>query len=129
MAHEQALAAGPNVEIINFKSNDQQRNNNSNHVPINLTTLQNLPLQNLTIKDQHLLKPPVVMDASRFYVCCVKTFSNFIVSQLRRLVGELQTVVQISIYIIQPQRIQMCYQITISNRCKARKVLVPIRMS
>lgn len=65
VAHEQALAASPNVEMINFKSNDQQRNSNNNHVPINLTTLQNLPLQNLTIKDQHLLKPPVVMDASK----------------------------------------------------------------
>lgn len=107
MAHEQALAAGPNAEIINFKSNDQQRNSNNNHVPINLTTLQNLPLQNLTIKDQHLLKPPGVMDASKVELFLKYSFYNTISFQHHHLVDELQTVVQISISIIQPQRIRM----------------------
>lgn len=80
VAHEQALAAGPNAEIINFKSNDQQRNSNNNHVPINLTTLQNLPMQNLTIKDQHLLKPPGVMDASKIETFSKDTFYRILLS-------------------------------------------------
>ncbi|XP_055601667.1 uncharacterized protein LOC129750686 isoform X3 [Uranotaenia lowii] len=60
VAHEQALA-NPNAPI-NFKVGpaDQQTQN----VPINIPMLQNQPVHNLTIKDQHLLKPPTVMGAT-----------------------------------------------------------------
>lgn len=34
------------------------------NIPVNLPMLQNQPLHNFTIKDQHLLKPPTVMGAS-----------------------------------------------------------------
>lgn len=61
VAHEQALA-NPNVPI-NFKFGNEVGTN----LPINLPMLQNQPLHNFTIKDQHLLKPPTVMGASKFY--------------------------------------------------------------
>lgn len=60
VAHEQALA-NPNVPI-NFKFGNEVGTN----LPINLPMLQNQPLHNFTIKDQHLLKPPTVMGASKF---------------------------------------------------------------
>ncbi|XP_016957241.1 uncharacterized protein LOC108029485 isoform X3 [Drosophila biarmipes] len=62
VAHEQALA-NPYVPPIDFKCPPQSSNP---YYPVNLPMLQNQPLQNLTIKDQHLLKPPVVMGASSF---------------------------------------------------------------
>lgn len=58
--HEQALAhpaAGP----INFKFGPDH----GPHLPINLPMLQNQPLHNFTIKNQHLLKPPTAMEASK----------------------------------------------------------------
>lgn len=58
VAHEQALG-NPTV-AINFKEDE----NSGPHLPINLHMLQNQPLHNLTIKDQHLLKPPMVMGAT-----------------------------------------------------------------
>ncbi|XP_055374022.1 uncharacterized protein LOC129607224 isoform X2 [Condylostylus longicornis] len=62
VAHEQALA-NPNVPI-NFKYDDKE----TQHLPItNLPMLQNQPLQNLTFKDQHLLKPPTVMGATNAF--------------------------------------------------------------
>ncbi|XP_037712862.1 uncharacterized protein LOC119549151 isoform X3 [Drosophila subpulchrella] len=62
VAHEQALA-NPHVPPIDFKCPPQS---SDPYYPVNLPMLQNQPLQNLTIKDQHLLKPPVVMGASSF---------------------------------------------------------------
>uniref|UniRef100_A0A8D8CW71 non-specific serine/threonine protein kinase n=1 Tax=Culex pipiens TaxID=7175 RepID=A0A8D8CW71_CULPI len=62
VAHEQALA-NPNAPI-NFKTTEQQPP--TQNVPINIPMLQNQPIHNLTIKDQHLLKPPMVMGASAF---------------------------------------------------------------
>ncbi|KAH8407497.1 hypothetical protein KR222_003645, partial [Zaprionus bogoriensis] len=62
VAHEQALA-NPNVPPIDFSSDAAQA---TPYYPMNLPMLQNQPLHNLTIKDQHLLKPPVVMGASSF---------------------------------------------------------------
>ncbi|KAI8127059.1 hypothetical protein CVS40_2592 [Lucilia cuprina] len=64
VAHEQALQ-DPNVVPLDFKN--EPRNNQQhagNHPPINLPMLQNQPLHYLTIKDQHLLKPPLVMGAT-----------------------------------------------------------------
>ena len=58
VAHEQSLA-NPAVPI-NFKFGPE----NGPHLPINLPMLQNQPLHNFTIKNQHLLKPPTVMEAS-----------------------------------------------------------------
>ena len=59
--HEQALANPAHVPI-NFKFGPE----NGPHLPINLPMLQNQPLHNFTIKNQHLLKPPTVMEASKF---------------------------------------------------------------
>jgi len=38
------------------------------NLPQNLPLVQNEPLQNFTFKDQHLLKPPTVMGASKFMI-------------------------------------------------------------
>ncbi|XP_052841948.1 uncharacterized protein LOC128256000 isoform X3 [Drosophila gunungcola] len=67
VAHEQALA-NPHVPPIDFKCPPQCSDPTQPvpYYPVNLPMLQNQPLQNLTIKDQHLLKPPVVMGASSF---------------------------------------------------------------
>ncbi|XP_017492070.1 PREDICTED: uncharacterized protein LOC108380158 isoform X2 [Rhagoletis zephyria] len=65
VAHEQALA-NPNVPPINFKCTPENKDETGAYLPMNLPMLQNQPLHNLTIKDQHLLKPPVVMGASSF---------------------------------------------------------------
>lgn len=66
VAHEQALA-NPNVAPINFKCfNPENKDDTDPYFPMNLPMLQNQPLHNLTIKDQHLLKPPMVMGASSF---------------------------------------------------------------
>lgn len=58
VAHEQALG---NPVAVNFKFGVDVGTN----LPINLPKLQNQPLHNFTIKDQHLLKPPTVMGASK----------------------------------------------------------------
>jgi len=63
VAHEQALA-NPHVPPIDFRCPPQS---SDPYYPVNLPMLQNQPLQNLTIKDQHLLKPPVVMGASKYW--------------------------------------------------------------
>ncbi|KAH8336814.1 hypothetical protein KR059_004259 [Drosophila kikkawai] len=69
VAHEQALA-NPHVQPIDFKCppqcSDPAQPTTVPYYPMNLPMLQNQPLHNLTIKDQHLLKPPVVMGASSF---------------------------------------------------------------
>ncbi|XP_020801352.1 serine/threonine-protein kinase SIK3 isoform X2 [Drosophila serrata] len=69
VAHEQALA-NPHVPPIDFKCppqcSDPAQPTTVPYYPMNLPMLQNQPLHNLTIKDQHLLKPPVVMGASSF---------------------------------------------------------------
>lgn len=67
VAHEQALA-NPNVPPIDFKCPPQCSDPTQPvpYYPVNLPMLQNQPLHNLTIKDQHLLKPPVVMGASEY---------------------------------------------------------------
>lgn len=38
------------------------------NLPLNLPLVQHQPPQNFQIKDQHLLKPPPVMGASKFYL-------------------------------------------------------------
>lgn len=66
VAHEQALA-NPQMPPIDFKCAPQcnEAGQATLYYPTNLPMLQNQPLHNLTIKDQHLLKPPVVMGASK----------------------------------------------------------------
>lgn len=59
--HEQALA-NPATSPINFKFGPD----NGPHLPTNLPMLQNQPLHNFTMKNQHLLKPPTVMEASKY---------------------------------------------------------------
>lgn len=58
--HEQALA-NPSAAPINFKFGTD----NGPRLPINLPMMQNQPLHNFTIKNQHLLKLPTVMEASK----------------------------------------------------------------
>lgn len=67
--HEQAL--GPANMAINFKLDGTAMG--ANQIPLNLPMLQNQPLHTFTIKDQHLLKPPVVMNASKI----INNFFNF----------------------------------------------------
>ncbi|XP_031619529.1 serine/threonine-protein kinase SIK3 homolog isoform X2 [Contarinia nasturtii] len=59
--HEQALA-NPSTVPINFRFG----NDNAPRLPVNLPMMQNQPLHNFTIKNQHLLKLPTVMEASSF---------------------------------------------------------------
>lgn len=60
--HEQALA-NPAAVPINFKFGTD---NTNQRLPINLPMMQNQPLHNFTMKNQHLLKPPTVMEASKY---------------------------------------------------------------
>lgn len=69
VAHEHALANPTNVPI-NFKFGPE----NGPHLPINLPMLGNQPLHNFTIKNQHLLKPPTVMEASKLFYVIIKCF-------------------------------------------------------
>lgn len=59
--HEQALV-NPSTVPINFKFGADT----GPHLPINLPMLQNQPLHNFTIKNQHLLKPPTAMEGSEY---------------------------------------------------------------
>ncbi|XP_052873685.1 transcriptional activator MN1 [Anopheles cruzii] len=67
VAHEQVLV-NPNVVPISFKIGGggvhEQPAVPTPNVPLNIPSLQNQPIHNLTIKDQHLLKPPTVMGAT-----------------------------------------------------------------
>lgn len=58
--HEHALAI-PAAAPINFKFGTDS----GPRLPINLPMMQNQPLHNFTIKNQHLLKLPTVMEASK----------------------------------------------------------------
>jgi serine/threonine-protein kinase SIK3 len=60
VAHEQALGNPVNM-AMNFKFDGM----GPNQIPMNLPMLENQPLNTFTIKDQHLLKPPIVMGASK----------------------------------------------------------------
>lgn len=60
MEHEQALA-NPAAVQMNFKFGAD----NAPRLPTNLPMMQNQPLHNFTIKNQHLLKLPTVMEASK----------------------------------------------------------------
>lgn len=60
VAHEQALA-NP-ATVMNFKFVGTALG--PNQIPNNLPMLQNQPINTFTVKDQHLLKPPMVMGAS-----------------------------------------------------------------
>lgn len=62
VVHEQAL--GNPVNVMNFKFN-RTAMMGPNQIPINLPMLQNQPINTFTVKDQHLLKPPMVMGASK----------------------------------------------------------------
>uniref|UniRef100_A0A182NJ75 Non-specific serine/threonine protein kinase n=1 Tax=Anopheles dirus TaxID=7168 RepID=A0A182NJ75_9DIPT len=72
VAHEQVLV-NPNVVPINFKIGAGVGGPHDHpipptpNVPINIPSLQNQPIHNLTIKDQHLLKPPTVMGATNSF--------------------------------------------------------------
>lgn len=59
--HEQAL--GNTSGVMNFKFDGTAMG--TNQIPINLPMLQNQPINTFTVKDQHLLKPPMVMGASK----------------------------------------------------------------
>lgn len=61
--HEQALA-NPSAVPINFKFG----NDNAPRLPVNLPMMQNQPLHNFTMKNQHLLKLPTVMEASMYHL-------------------------------------------------------------
>ena len=63
VAHEQAL--GNPANGMNFKFDGTPTMMGPNQVPLNLPMLQNQPINTFTIKDQHLLKPPMVMGASK----------------------------------------------------------------
>lgn len=66
VAHEQAL--GNPATMVNFKFDGTATTAmgpNQNQIPMNLPMLQNQPLNTFTVKDQHLLKPPIVMGASK----------------------------------------------------------------
>lgn len=60
--HEQALA-NPSAVQMNFKFGGD----NAPRLPTNIPMMQNQPLHNFTVKNQHLLKLPTVMEASKFY--------------------------------------------------------------
>lgn len=45
------------------------------NLPLNLPLVQHQPPQNFQIKDQHLLKPPPVMGASKFFFFCINLLS------------------------------------------------------
>lgn len=62
VAHEQAL--GNPVNMVNFKFDGTVMAMGPNQIPLNLPMLENQPLNTFTIKDPHLLKPPMVMGAS-----------------------------------------------------------------
>ncbi|XP_070501371.1 uncharacterized protein Sik3 isoform X2 [Chironomus tepperi] len=62
VAHEQAL--GNPVNMVNFKFDGTVMAMGPNQIPLNLPMLQNQPLNTFTIKDPHLLKPPMVMGAT-----------------------------------------------------------------
>lgn len=61
VAHEQALGNPANAMNFKFDGNTM----GPNQIPLNLPMLQNQPINTFTIKDQHLLKPPMVMGASK----------------------------------------------------------------
>lgn len=68
VAHEQAL--GNPVTMVNFKfdgTTTTAMGPNQNQIPMNLPMLENQPLNTFTVKDQHLLKPPIVMGASELH--------------------------------------------------------------
>jgi serine/threonine-protein kinase SIK3 len=64
VAHEQAL--NNPATAINFKFDGTAMMMGPNQIPINLPMLLNQPINTFTIKDQHLLKPPMEMGASEF---------------------------------------------------------------
>lgn len=65
VAHEQAL--GNPVNMVNFKFDGTATAMGPNQIPLNLPMLENQPLNTFTIKDPHLLKPPMVMGASKLF--------------------------------------------------------------
>lgn len=75
--HEQALA-NPSAVPINFKFGTD----NAPRLPVNLPMMQNQPLHNFTMKNQHLLKLPTVMEASK----CANSIhsSNFKLKKKKR---------------------------------------------
>jgi serine/threonine-protein kinase SIK3 len=67
VAHEQAL--GNPAAMVNFKFDGTATSAmGPNQIPMNLPMLQNQPLNTFTVKDQHLLKPPIVMGASELCI-------------------------------------------------------------
>jgi hypothetical protein len=64
VAHEQAL--NNPATAINFKFDGTAMMMGPNQIPINLPMLLNQPINTFTVKDQHLLKPPMEMGASEF---------------------------------------------------------------
>lgn len=66
VAHEQALGHSANMVNFKFDGTTTMVMGMNQQIPINLPMLQNQPLNSFTVKDQHLLKPPMVMGASKF---------------------------------------------------------------
>lgn len=69
VTYEQSLSSHPQGHPINFKFGDQQSADayylqQQHLLPINLPMLQNQPLHNFSMKNHHLLKPPMVMENS-----------------------------------------------------------------
>lgn len=81
LEHEQALA-NPAAVPINFKFGQDY----GPHLPINLPMLQNQPLHNFTIKNQHLLKPPTVMEASKLRITRTTFVGTGLTSPLYRFI-------------------------------------------
>lgn len=68
VVHEQALGNNPAIPInFKFVGAGEQVVGPNTHIPINIPMLENQPLNTFTIKDQHLLKPPTVMGASKIF--------------------------------------------------------------
>lgn len=71
VVYEQSLSSQTQGPMINLKFGGDQfatylfnQHDPTNLLPINLPTLQNQPLQNFSMKNHHLLKPPTVMENS-----------------------------------------------------------------
>lgn len=123
VAHEQAFGVNPMaVNPINFKFGTEAGTN----IPINLPMLQNQPLHNFTIKDQHLLKPPTVMGASKWGIG-VQLWDGDDSLSLSLLQVPLVGVRQMGvlIYTSTTQRMAVVALVVVDNRSRACTTRVP----
>lgn len=92
--HEQALGNNA-ATAMNFKFKFVGDNFAGQNIPINLPMMENQPLHAFTIKDQHLLKPPTVMGASKFHFTFLRLKTNHLLFFLQApLVVEPRMVAQ-----------------------------------